>query len=57
MTSHDEFRRILKNAHRSGWKYDRYLEGWDDAVDHIEVAFERIYGKADVQGKDVNHEI
>ena len=39
-----EFIRVLKNAHKENWKSSQYDEGWDDAVDLLEVEFERIFG-------------
>jgi len=34
---------VIKESHRDDWKFDRYLEGWDDAVDFLESEFEKIF--------------
>jgi hypothetical protein len=43
----EAFRRALRDAHKENWKFSRYDEGWDDAVDHLETEFESIFGVAE----------
>ena len=43
----EAFRRALRDAHKENWKFSRYDEGWEDAVDHLETEFESIFGVAE----------